>query len=132
MTNISVKTNRYFLVGLLALSVQFTACYNKKKTDKQIFHYNEFSGIPSLDPAFAKSQATMWPAHQLFNTLVEIDDSLHIVPSLAKNWDISSDRTTYTFHLRDDVFFHDDASFPGGKGRKLIAKDIAMPVDADR
>ena len=32
----------------------------------------------SLDPAFAKSQSTMWPAHQLFNTLVEIDDSLHI------------------------------------------------------
>ena len=53
----------------------------------------------------------MWPAHQLFNTLVEMDDSLHIVPSLAKRWDISDDRLTFTFHLRDDVFFHDDAVF---------------------
>jgi len=66
----------------------------------------------------------MWPAHQLFNTLVEIDDSLHIVPSLAKSWDISPDRTIYTFHLRTDVFFHDDAAFEKGKGRKMTAADI--------
>ena len=29
---------------------------------------------------FAKSQSVMWSSHQLFNTLVEIDDSLHIIP----------------------------------------------------
>jgi peptide/nickel transport system substrate-binding protein len=89
-----------------------------------IFHYNEFSGITSLDPAFAKSQAVMWPAHQLFNTLVEVDDSLQIVPSLARRWTISDDRKEFTFFLRDDVYFHDDAAFPNGKGRKLTAKDI--------
>ena len=104
--------------GLLA------ACYNPGKSDKMIFHYNEFNGISSLDPAFAKSQATMWPAHQLFNTLVEIDDSLHIIPSLAKSWDISEDRTIFTFHLRDDVFFHDDKAFAEGRGRKLVARDV--------
>jgi len=105
------------------------SCYNKSGQEKNVFHYNEFSGIPTLDPAFAKSQATMWPAHQLFNTLVEIDDSLHIVPSLARSWDISPDRTTYTFHLRRDVLFHDDPAFPGGKGRKMTAADIVYSLD---
>src|SRR5204863_1941512 len=100
------------------------ACYNKKKNDRQIFHYNEFNGISSLDPAFAKSQSTMWPAHQFYNTLVEIDDSLHIVPSLAKSWEISEDRLTWIFHLRKNVFFHDDAAFVNGKGRKLKAADV--------
>ena len=104
------------------------SCYNKSGQEKNIFHYNEFSGIPTLDPAFAKSQATMWPAHQLFNTLVEIDDSLHIVPSLAKSWDISTDRKVYTFQLRDDVFFHDDPAFKGGKGRKMTAQDIVFSL----
>jgi len=66
----------------------------------------------------------MWPAHQLFNTLVEIDENLHIIPSIAKSWDISEDKTSYTFHLRNDVFFHDDAAFLGSKGRKLTAEDI--------
>jgi peptide/nickel transport system substrate-binding protein len=104
------------------------SCYNKSGQEKNIFHYNEFSGIPTLDPAFAKSQATMWPAHQLFNTLVEIDDSLHIVPSLAKSWDISTDRKVYTFQLRNDVFFHDDPAFKGGKGRKMTAQDIVFSL----
>ena len=113
-----------FLLAICLLS----SCYNKTGQEKNIFHYNEFSGIPTLDPAFAKSQATMWPAHQLFNTLVEIDDSLHIVPSLATRWDISADRTVYTFYLRNDVYFHDDPAFPGGKGRKMKADDIVYSL----
>jgi len=100
------------------------ACYSKKKNDRMIFHYNEFNGISSLDPAFAKSQSTMWVAHQFYNTLLEIDDSLHIVPSLAKSWEISEDRLTWIFHLRNDVFFHDDVAFINGKGRRLTAADV--------
>ena len=120
------RLTKYFPFWLLCCLL--VACYNKTGQEKNIFHYNEFSGIPTLDPAFAKSQATMWPAHQLFNTLVEIDDSLHIVPSLATGWDISEDRTVYTFHLRNDVFFHDDPAFPGGKGRKMKADDIVYSL----
>ncbi len=99
-------------------------CGSARKDDSKVFHYNEHSGLESLDPAFAKSQATMWPAHQLFNTLVEVNDSLKIVPSLAKSWDVSADRRTYIFHLRNDVFFHDDTVFVNAKGRKLTAHDI--------
>ena len=119
-----VKNN---CVKILLFAVEvgcLAGCYNKKNNEGNVFHYNEFSGISSLDPAFAKSQSTMWAAHQLFNTLVEIDDSLHIVPALAKSWDISDDRTTFVFHLKTDVVFHDDAAFPGSKGRGLTAKDV--------
>lgn len=102
----------------------FTGCYSPKNHETGVFHYNEFNGIASLDPAFAKSQAVMWPVHQLYNTLVEIDEKLRIVPSLAKNWEISDDRTRFIFHLRTDVYFHDDPVFPGGKGRRLGAADV--------
>jgi len=120
----NVKTNFIKIIFIGIVLVQLASCYNKEKSEGNIFHYNEFNGISSLDPAFAKSQSTMWAAHQFYNTLVEIDDSLHIIPSLAKSWDISADRTTFTFHLRDDVFFHDDVAFPEGKGRKLTAYDV--------
>lgn len=119
-------TNYFSFLLLTALGL--TGCYSKTGREKNIFHYNEFSGIPTLDPAFAKSQATMWPAHQLFNTLVEIDDSLHIVPSLASSWEIDETRTVYTFHLRTDVFFHDHPVFPGGKGRKMKAGDVVYSL----
>ncbi|MEI9810541.1 MAG: ABC transporter substrate-binding protein [Bacteroidota bacterium] len=116
------------MTWIIACWLLLTSCYSKVKSGKQIFHYNETTGIATLDPAFAKNQSTMWPAHQLFNTLVEVDDSLHFVPSLAKRWEISADRLRFTFYLRDDVFFHDDAAFPGGKGRKLTAKDVVYSL----
>ena len=107
------------LCGLFPVS-----CLQKRETDKNIFHYNEQTGIASLDPAFAKNQSIMWAVHQLFNTLVEVDQNLNIVPSLAKSWEISQDRRTYIFHLRKDVFFHADQAFANAKGRPVRAIDI--------
>ncbi len=66
----------------------------------------------------------MWAVHQLYSTLVEVNDQMQIQPSVAKSWDISPDNLTFTFHLRNDVCFHDDAAFINNKGRKLIAPDV--------
>lgn len=119
-----VKTVTRISILLLLL----TGCYNKQLKEKNIFHYNEFNGLASLDPAFAKSQSVMWAAHQLYNCLVEMDDSLHLVPSLARYWEISGDRTIYTFHLRTDVYFHDDPAFPESRGRRLVAGDVVYSL----
>jgi len=97
--------------------------------EKMIFRYNEFNGIPSLDPAFARNQAIMWPVHQLYNTLVEVDDSMHIKPLLAKSWQFSSDEKELTFFLRTDVFFHDDPCFQHGKGRRMNAEDVVYSLN---
>jgi peptide/nickel transport system substrate-binding protein len=104
------------------------SCYNKKATNKKIFRYNEQTGIQNLDPAFAKNQSNMWAAHQLYNTLVEVDDSLHIVPSIAKNWTVSADRKTFTFTLKQNIFFHPNAAFANGKGRQLVASDVVYSL----
>ncbi len=112
------------IVFALSTVIVSGACRSKKNSGKQVFHYNEQTGIASLDPAFAKNQSVMWPIHQLYNTLVETDDSLRLVPSLAKHWDVSEDRRIYTFHLRNDIFFHDNDAFPGGTGRKMTAHDV--------
>ncbi len=123
-----MNLKKRILFGLVLTTVFIVlilpGCYNKEKNDRKIFHYNEITGIATLDPAFAKNQSVVWATHQLYNTLVEVDQGLHIIGSLAKNWDISADRLTYTFHLRNDVFFHDDPAFPGSKGRKLSADDV--------
>jgi oligopeptide transport system substrate-binding protein len=60
--------------------------------------------------------------------LVEIDSGLNIVPSVAKRWEVSDDRLTYTFYLRTGIFFHDNEAFPGGKGRLMTANDIVYSL----
>ncbi|ULQ54412.1 ABC transporter substrate-binding protein [Flavihumibacter fluvii] len=100
------------------------SCGRHPKDDEGVFKYNESSGIASLDPAFAKNQSIMWAIHQVYNTLVEVDANLQVIPSLASSWQISEDGLTYSFQLKHGVFFHDDACFPSGKGRALTARDI--------
>ncbi len=111
-------------IFILMTGFSFTACRSLSTSDKKTFRYNEPTGIASLDPAFAKNQSIIWPVHQLYNTLVQTDAHLNIVPSLANSWEISEDKKTYRFHLRRDVFFHDNEVFPGGKGRRMTASDV--------
>lgn len=119
----SINYVRNKFLFLLAAFCIFSSCSHHENA-KNIFHYNEQSGIATLDPAFAKNQSIMWAVHQLYNTLVETNDQLQIVPSLAKSWDISDDHLTFIFHLRTDVFFHDNDAFPNSKGRKMTAYDV--------
>ena len=86
-----LSSKTLWCVVSLCLCGSIISCTDKKKTDKTVFTYNESTGIATLDPAFAKNQSIMWAVHQLYNTLVEIDTALHIVPSVAKSWDVSSD-----------------------------------------
>jgi len=112
------------LTILTLIAAFLSSCYSGEKEEKTVFHYNETTGIASTDPAFAKNQSIMWAVHQLYNTLVEVDSNLNIVPSLAKRWTISDDKKTYTFYLRNNVRFHDDGCFQNAKGRSLTAKDV--------
>lgn len=112
------------MLWLMANSLLLVACTSHQHPDKKIFHYNESSGLASLDPAFAKNKQVMWSTHHLYNTLIEIDSNMQMQPSLAKHWNISDDNLVFTFTLRNDVFFTDDACFANGKGRKLTAHDV--------
>src|SRR5262245_23218572 len=53
----------------------------------------------------------------MFSSLVRKDEHAAIQPDLATHWEIP-DPTTYVFHLRRDVKFHD--------GRPLTAEDVAF------
>jgi oligopeptide transport system substrate-binding protein len=118
----------YPILSILAILL-LGACKGNKPEAANVFRTNMHAGISSLDPAFSKDQNTMWACAQLFNGLVQTNDQLDVVPAIAKSWDISTDGLTYTFHLRDDVYFHDHAQFEGGKGRKVVAADFVYSFD---
>src|SRR5690606_27779365 len=90
----------------------------------KVFRYNEAANITSLDPLYARNQANIWATSQLFNGLLQLDEDLAIRPAIAKSYQISDDGLVYSFVLRDDVFFHDDACFPAEKGRSVVASDF--------
>jgi oligopeptide transport system substrate-binding protein len=78
------------------------------------------SAIPSepasLEPGLAAELMTMWMGKNVHAGLLMYDAENNVVPYIAKSWEISGDGKTYTFHLRDDVYFHN--------GRKVVASDF--------
>lgn len=124
---------KYLSHSILLFSsvLAFTACSKKeaKFTDKDVFRYNESANIQTLDPAFARNMAIIWPCTQLFNGLVQLDDSLKVRPDIAKNWTVSSDGLHYEFVLRRDVYFHKHINFGKDSTRTVTAYDFVYSFD---
>ena len=80
-----------------------------------------FVDPPTLDPHITTDATSAQIIVELFGGLVTINKDLEIVPDLAESWDISLDRTVYTFHLRKDAVFHD--------GRPVTAEDVRWSME---
>ena len=117
--------------NFLVISALIISCKNDTTTDRdhQVFRYNEHGNIPTLDPAFARNPQIIWPTNQLFNGLVQLDDSLNIKPDIAKRWEVNDSTYTYTFYLRDDVFFHKNQVFGKDSTRRVVASDFTYSFD---
>ncbi|MFZ1753852.1 MAG: ABC transporter substrate-binding protein, partial [Caldilineaceae bacterium] len=58
----------------------------------------------------------------IFSQLIDLGmNGTDILPDVATSWDVSEDGLTYTYHLRDDVLFHD--------GVQLTAADIKWTIE---
>nr|WP_246073363.1 ABC transporter substrate-binding protein [Formosa sediminum] len=99
---------------------------NKKNRDQNlVFRYNEHKNISTLDPAFSKDIADIWATNQLFNGLVQMNDSMQVEPAIAKSWSISEDGLTYTFTLKTNIYYHKHALFGRDSTRIVTAHDFA-------
>lgn len=79
------------------------------------------SDISSFDPALAFDTISMPFLMLVYQGLVEYDDSVKLLPGLAKDWTISPDQRTYTFHLRPGIKF--------SNGREVIASDFVYTLE---
>lgn len=100
------------------------SCGNEQSETENIFVMNQMLGVETLEPVMSNTVQTIWVLSMLMEGLVSFDKQNKIKPTIAKSWEISDNGLEYTFILRDDVYFHDDECFPGGKGRKVTAYDF--------
>lgn len=67
--------------------------------------------------------------YAMYNTLVELDDSLRIVPALAERWE-TNDFKTWRFVLRSDVKFQKDKSFKTtDETRTVTTRDVEYSLN---
>lgn len=76
---------------------------------------------PSLAPDAAGNQTAQVIYTNIYNRLVELNDDGEYVCQLAESYEVSEDGLAYTFHLRDDVVFHN--------GQPFTAEDVQYTLD---
>ena len=65
---------------------------------------------------------------QIYSRIVDFErGTTKVIPGLAEKWDISSDGTVYTFHLRHGVKWQSNANF--NPTRDFNADDIIFAID---
>lgn len=130
------------LIFIILTAILLAGCKSSVSTNDQLrpaeggkyyggtLRYNEEEFLKSLYPLNVTEVTGHRITEQIYEGLVSFNQkTLAIEPSLATRWDVNSDGTEYTFHLRTDVYFHDDPCFPDGKGRKLTAQDVKYCFD---
>lgn len=84
--------------------------------------------LKSFDPLFAMNPTEFRVVSLLYDRLFRLDQNGSPVPYLVDRWQRSEDQLTYTFTLRNDVFYHDADIFSNGKGRRILAEDIKSMI----
>jgi peptide/nickel transport system substrate-binding protein len=77
--------------------------------------------IDSFDPQRATSTLSRMVWYQIYDSLLEFDLQGELVPSLARDWEVSDDGLAVTFHLQEGVKCHDGSDF--------TASDVKFTAD---
>ena len=124
-------------LGVLVLIVLAIWFYTKRvhtpqdQNEKVLITANE-AEIKGFDPAQADDFYSTREIAKVYDGLLEyhyLKRPYKLVPNLATAMPtVSADGCVYTFTIKEGVKFHDNACFPGGKGRTLVAEDFVYTI----
>lgn len=66
----------------------------------------------------------------VFSGLTRHNPDMSIAPGMAKSWEVSKDGLTWTFHLRDDVLWHDGVKFSADDVKFTIEQALNPKINA--
>ena len=119
-----IRTSRYIVAFLaLPLVLLATGCGGGSEAggvDRNVLRLTIGPDPASLDPIQAVDVYRGQLVVYLYDGLVRFKDG-GAQPNLAESWDVSDDGLVYTFHLRDDVTFHN--------GREFNAEDVKYSLE---
>ncbi len=104
--------NIFFAALLLGGTLGMAACEVQTARDPYTLRYHLGSEPDTLNRLTATDAYESRINGFIFDSLIERDnETLEFKPKLAKHWEVSEDKLTFTFYLRDDIKWHDGKPF---------------------
>jgi peptide/nickel transport system substrate-binding protein len=108
-----VKSKKWFSlsIGALVLAAALPATQALAQTKGGTLNMIVQPEPPVIVTAINQQGPTQFVAGKIYESLLTYSTDLKPQPGLAKSWDASADGLTYTFHLQDNVKWHDGKPF---------------------
>lgn len=117
---------------LTLLFVGLSACKKDEVANEKVLNVSVPSEVKGMDPIYANDLYSSNEVARIYEGLLEynyLKRPYTLIPNLAEEMPtVSEDGLTYTFKIRKGVLFQDDAAFPQGKGRELVAEDFVYSI----
>ncbi len=99
-----------FLVGALAPA-----------RGETVLRVTPHSNLVILDPVWTTAYITRNHGYMIYDTLFGTDADGAVKPQMVDKWELSRDKKTWTFHLRDGLEFHD--------GKPVTSRDVIASLE---
>ena len=127
-----MKKEKSLIAILLLVLLTLFSCTKKQDFSEKVLHRYSKGEIKGMDPVRADDLYSGREIARLYEGLFEfhyLKRPYQIVPNLAAGEpEVSEDGLTYKIKVKKGVMFHDNACFPGGKGRELVAEDFVYAI----
>src|SRR5258708_27957780 len=125
---------RAFMRGAAAIGVwgamanavvsEIAVAQTPKRGGHLILGLNGASATDTLDPGNWASTHIQVFGHQMYNLLIETDEKVRLVPSLAESWEAKPGAVEWMIKIRKGVTFHN--------GKELTAADVVHSLNHHR
>ena len=126
---------KLFIPICFALALLLPGCGEKPgRPGERVLQVSANGKLGTLDPALADDLISQHMVASFYDTLLQYDypaRPYRLIPSmLVRMPDADADLKTYTFTLRDDLYFQDDPCFgnAGRDRRRVTAADVAFSL----
>ncbi|PJI41942.1 ABC transporter substrate-binding protein [Ferrovibrio sp.] len=103
----------HMLVSAIGLSIGLGllagAASDAVAQDKKTFRMVPHSGLRITDPIITTAFISRNHGYMIYDTLFGVDDKMAVKPQMVDKYEVSGDKLTYTFTLRDGLKFHNGA-----------------------
>ena len=89
--------------------------------ERSVLRIVPHADLRNIDPIWTTAYITRNHGYLVWDTLFALDENLEVQPQMVNTYEISDDRLTYTFTLREGMTFHD--------GQPVTAEDAVASLE---
>jgi peptide/nickel transport system substrate-binding protein len=97
------------LIAAAAITLPLAGLNPASAQEEKVLRVIPHADLKNLDPIWTTAYISRNHGYMIYDTLFAMDENMQPQPQMVDSWEVSDDKVTWTFTLRDGLTFHDGA-----------------------